>query len=276
MSGHEAARRADDLQRRAGRIAVDSSRRARNARWRSHAGMREHGAASFQYSVCSSGVKDDAGQIAPRSARSGQHSITGLSDLLTKLRDDRRAEDRRADHRGIRGGRHQTIRRAARRMAAAARASLYVMHLNDTSFDTNSGRRRPSGIEDRRIGVIGLEALSKVGARHDVHDERRRHERRSIAFRRKMSGYYLLGIEPDRARSRWQGRIRSKSKCRGTAPSCGRARQTMLNAAPAVDRRHAAGGGRGRSELAAADVDAAASCRRPSRCRGRSRARCSC
>ena len=119
-------------------------------------------------------------------------------------------------------------------LAAAARTNLYVLHINETSFDSNTGRRPPSAIEDRRIGVIGLEALANAaggymftinGAGTAVFDR----------LQAELSGYYLVGIQPDaRDRNGKPHPIRIDVPWNGAVV---RSRRQLLNAGPLVDRR---------------------------------------
>ena len=150
---------------------------------------------SYQYSVCSSGVRDDAGQIAREALDQANSSVLSLSNLLTKLKDIDEPKVVLLISEGFVVEDGPLFAEQFGRLAAAARASLYVLHLNEAAFDKDPGRRPASAIEDRRIGVVGLEALSKVargtmltinGAGLGVFDR----------IQTEISGYYLLGIEP--------------------------------------------------------------------------------
>jgi hypothetical protein len=187
---------------------------------------------SFQMNVCSTGVKDDAGQIAREALEQANTTITGLTDLFNGLRAIDGQKTVVLISEGFVVDDYQTFAETAGLMAAAARASMYVMHLNDTSFDSGSGRRPPSAIEDRRIRVLGLEALAKVargymftvnGAGEGVFDR----------IHAELSGYYLLAIEPDRRD--YDGRPHSISIQVPWNGAVVRSRQQLLNVGPAMD-----------------------------------------
>ncbi|HEY3043518.1 MAG TPA: hypothetical protein VGJ39_05820, partial [Vicinamibacterales bacterium] len=193
---------------------------------------------SYQYSVCSTGVKDDAGQIAREALEQANNSIDGLIDLFTALRPIDSPKTVLLISEGFVVDDTQKFASQLGLLAAAARASLYVLHLNDTSFDSNSGRRAPSAIEDRRIGVVGLEALANAaggslltinGAGTPVFER----------LQAELSGYYLVGIQPDpRDRDGKPHTIRIDVPWNGAVV---RARRQLMNPAPSVDLRNPQG-----------------------------------
>jgi VWFA-related protein len=190
---------------------------------------------TYQYSVCSTGVKDDAGQIAREALEIANNSINGLADLFTALRSIDAPKTVLLISEGFVVEDTQTFASQIGTLAAAARASIYVLHLNDTSFDSNTGRRPPSAIEDRRIGVVGLEALAAVaggslltinGAGTPAFDR----------LQAELSGYYLVGIQPDpRDRDGKAHSIRIDVPWNGAVV---RARRQMMNPGALVDRRN--------------------------------------
>ena len=182
--------------------------------------------------MCSTGVKDDAGQIAREALEIATNSINGLADLFVALRPIDAPKTILLISEGFVVDDIQTFANQLGQLAAAARASLYVLHLNEAAFDSNSGRRPPSAIEDRRIGVVGLEALANAaggslltinGAGNPAFDR----------LQTELSGYYLVGIQPDRARSRRQGachpdRSAVERRRRAGAPSTGERRRSWI------------------------------------------------
>ena len=187
---------------------------------------------SFQMNVCSTGVKDDAGQISREALEQANTTIENLSSLFVNLRAIDGPKTVVLISEGFVVDDYEKFAETAGLMAAAARASLYVMHLNDTSFDSNSGRRPPSAIEDRRIGVLGLQALAKVargymftvnGAGTGVFDR----------IQAELSGHYLLGIQPNRRD--YDGKPHSISIQVPWNGAVVRSRQQLLNVAPAID-----------------------------------------
>jgi len=190
---------------------------------------------TYQYSVCSTGVKDDAGQIAREALEQANTTITGLVDLLTSLRSIDGPKTLILISEGFVVDDTQAFANQLGLLAAAARTSLYVLHINETGFDTNNGRRPPSAIEDRRIGVVGLEALANAaggymftinGAGTTVFDR----------LQAELSGYYLVGIQPDpRDRDGKPHPIRIEVPWNGAVV---RSRRQMVNLAPSVDRRN--------------------------------------
>ena len=152
---------------------------------------------SYAYSVCSTGVKDDAGQIAREALEQANTTITAMADLFKSLRPIDAVKTVVLISEGFVVDDTQTFAAQMGLLAASARANLYVLHLNEAAFDSNSGRRPPSAIEDRRIGVVGMEALAAVaggtlftinGAGAPVFDR----------LQAELSGYYLVGVQPDR------------------------------------------------------------------------------
>jgi VWFA-related protein len=191
---------------------------------------------TYQYSVCSTGVKDDAGQIAREALEQANNSINGMVDLFTALRSIDAPKTVLMISEGFVVDDTQTFASELGLMAAAARANLYVLHLNETAFDSNSGRRPPSAIEDRRIGVVGLEALANAaggymftinGAGTPVFDR----------LQAELSGYYQVGIQPDpRDRDGKPHPIRIDVPWNGAVV---RSRRQLMNSAPPpVDRRN--------------------------------------
>ncbi|HVH26576.1 MAG TPA: VWA domain-containing protein [Vicinamibacterales bacterium] len=189
---------------------------------------------SYQLSVCSTGVKDDAHQIAREALEQANTTITGLNDLLISLREIDAPKTVVLISEGFVVNDYEAFADQAGVLAAAAKASLYVLHLNEASFDSNSGRRPPSAIEDRRIGVLGLEAMAKV-ARGDMFTINGAGTGVFDRIHAEISGHYLIGIEPDRRD--YDGKAHS---IRIEVPWNGaivRARRKLLNVAPPVDRR---------------------------------------
>ncbi len=190
---------------------------------------------TYQYSVCSTGVKDDAGQIAREALEQANNSIDGLVDVFTKLRTIDAPKTVLLISEGFVVDDTQTFAEQLGLLAAAARANLYVLHLNDTAFDSNSGRRPPSAIEDRRIGVVGLEALAKAaggslltinGAGTPVFER----------LQAELSGYYLVGIQPDpRDRDGKGHSIQIQVPWNGAVV---RSRRQLTNPGPFADRRN--------------------------------------
>jgi hypothetical protein len=189
---------------------------------------------SYQYSVCSSGVRDDAGQVAREALDQANSSIVGLSNLLTKLKEIDEPKTLVLITEGFVVDDSQLFAAEFERMAAAARASLYVLHLQEAAFDSNSGRRPASAIEDRRIGVVGIEALAKIarGALLTINGAG------ASAFDRiqqEISGYYLIGVEPDaRDRDGKPHPLKIEVPWNGAVV---RSRKSMLAPTRPVDRR---------------------------------------
>jgi len=95
---------------------------------------------TYAYSVCSTGVKDDAGQIAREALEQANTTITGLVDLFTSLKAIDAPKTLILISAGFVVDDTQTFANQLGLLAAAARTNLYVLHINETSFDSNSGR----------------------------------------------------------------------------------------------------------------------------------------
>jgi VWFA-related protein len=85
-------------------------------------------------------------------------------------------------------------------VTAAARASIYGVVLDDafTNMDTSQRRISPTTTEDRRLRLEGIDrlvGLSRGGVQYVSGGSTAAFERLS----RELTGYYLLGFEPDRA-----------------------------------------------------------------------------
>lgn len=192
------------------------------------------GPRSFQYTVCSSDVRDEAGLIAREALDQADHSIAGLVNLLTKLRDIDEPKSVVLISEGFVVDDSEVFAQQLERMASAARASLYVLHLNETSFDSNRGRRPTLAIEDRRIGVVGLEALSKI-ARGTMFTVNGAGTGAFDRMQQEMSGYYLIGVKPDvRDRDGKPHPIKIEVPWNGAVV---RSRRSMVYAARPVDRQ---------------------------------------
>lgn len=187
------------------------------------------------YSMCSAGVRDDASQIAQEALEQANTTITGLVDLLTNLRAIDTPKTLVLISEGFVVDDTQIFASQLGLLAAAARTSLYVLHINETAFDASTDRRRPSAVEDRRIGVVGLEALANAaggylftinGAGAPVFDR----------LQAELSGYYLVGIQPSaRDRDGKPHSIRIDVPWNGAVV---RSQRQLVNAAPFVDRRN--------------------------------------
>ena len=190
---------------------------------------------TFAYTTCSAGVREDAAQIAREALDQAGDAIDDLVELFTNLRGIGAPKTLILISGGFAIEDSETFASQLGLLAAAARTSLYVLHVNETGFDSNSGRGAPSVIEDRRVRVAGLEALATAAGGHlftisgagtTVFDR----------LKAELSGYYLLGIQPD-PRDR-DGRPHST---RIEVPWTGavvRAHRQLMNAAPFVDRRN--------------------------------------
>ena len=152
---------------------------------------------------------------------------------------------------------YQTFAEDAGLMAAAARASLYVMHLNDSRVRlraADGGRRRRSRIAGSAYWVWKRWRRSARGYMFTVNGAG------TGAFDRlqaELSGHYLLGIQPDPPRLRRQAAFDQhpgavERRRRAVAPAA-------AERGAGLRPQHAAESGGGRPELAAAAVDAAAS-----------------
>ena len=191
----------------------------------------------------------------PRSGQQLDHRVERPAD---EPAGHRRAEDRRADLRRVRRRTTTSFCRAARACwrRRRGRACTCSISTRPRSTATAAGGRR------RR---------SKIGASASSASRRWPRSRAATMFtingagtgvfdriHGEISGYYLLGVEPDRARSRRQGAsIRIEVPWNGAVV---RARRQLLNLTPPVDRRSPTESGRGRAQVAAADGGAAGSC----------------
>jgi len=81
-------------------------------------------------------------------------------------------------------------------LAATARAAIYAMRLDRSMFDTPGQSARQFPFEDRAAGIASLDAL--VGrARGTVFEVLGSGEIPFERLSREVSGYYLIGIEPE-------------------------------------------------------------------------------
>jgi tetratricopeptide (TPR) repeat protein len=189
---------------------------------------------TYAYSVCSTGVKDDAGQIAREALEQANTTISGLSNLMATLKEIEGPKIVVLITEGFVVDDYVTFADSAALLAAAADSSLYVLHLAETTFDSGSGRRPPSAIEDRRIGVVGIEALAKA-ARGSMFEVNGAGVGVFERIQAEISGHYILAVEPDpRDRDGRPHPIRIEVPWNGAVV---RARKQMVNATAAALRQ---------------------------------------
>lgn len=117
-------------------------------------------------------------------------------------------------------------------LAAASRTSLYVMRLDNTTFDASNPRMARDPFGDRRVQLEGLEML--VGsARGTMFEITGRPEAIFDRIDAEISGYYLVGVESDpRDRDGKSHPVRVEVNRRGVQV---RSRRQLLNT-PADER----------------------------------------
>jgi tetratricopeptide (TPR) repeat protein len=146
------------------------------------------------YVECTTRVEDEADLLAQGSEQRGLATIRGLGTLLTGLRSIDAPKTVVLLTEGFIVNDGQTMVAEIGGMAAAARASLYVLQLDDTPDVT--AKRGSGSLDDRQLRTAELEALAGA-ARGDVF---RVAGAGDVAFgrvRSELAGYYLLGVESD-------------------------------------------------------------------------------
>lgn len=131
-------------------------------------------------------------------------------------------------------------------LAAASRTSLYVLRLDNTTFDVSNGKLPRDPFGDRRVQLEGLETL--VGAaRGAMFEITGKPEAIFDRIDAEISGYYLVGVESDpRDRDGRTHPVRVDVSRRGVQV---RSRRQLLNT-PADERP-----GRSRHQAAAAALN---------------------
>ena len=168
---------------------------------------------------CATQVENEARQLAQRGEQRGLDAIRGLAALLTGLRSIDAPKTVVLLTEGFIVDDGQASAAEIGGMAAAARASLYVLELDGSPDVTDS--RGSGSPDDRQTRKAGLDVLAGA-ARGNVFRVVGAGDAAFGRMRSELSGYYLLGVEPMPAIGTAR-RIRSVSKCRGTARSSGRA-----------------------------------------------------
>ena len=186
-------------------------------------------------SACSNDVKQAAGQIAGEALEQTNTSTRALVSLFTGLRAINAPKTVLLISEGFIVDDPQTFAKEIGLLAAAARASVYVLHLNEGAFDSNSRRRSQSVLDRRQTGVMGLEALANaaggslftmIGAGTQIFDR----------LQAELSGYYLIGIQPGpRDRNGKPHSIRIDVPWNGAVV---RSNRQVVNVAPFADRRN--------------------------------------
>jgi hypothetical protein len=189
---------------------------------------------TFAYNQCSTGVKDDANQVAREALEEADRTVTGLSDLLTTLSDIEAPKTVVLISQGFVVQEFEVFAERASVLAAAARATVYSMHLNEAALDPTAGQRVVTMVEDRRVRVRGLEALAKAsrGAMFTINGAG------TGAFERleaELGGYYLIGLESNpRDRDGRPHAIRIEVPWNGATV---RSRNQILNATLSIEHR---------------------------------------
>jgi len=188
---------------------------------------------SGAFQDCLTEVNSEAQQLGREAQEQGNVSIRGLNNLFASLKTFDAPKTVVLISEGFVVEDTEALATELGSMAAAARASLYVLHLDEQSFDMSSSRRTTESNDDRRARTVGLDALASA-ARGDVLNVSGSGASFFDRIQSEISGYYLLGIESDpRDRDGKAHPIRIEVPRRGAIV---RSRRQMLDAAVA-DRR---------------------------------------
>jgi VWFA-related protein len=160
----------------------------------SSAGQR--GAGASEVVGCYSQMKSEAEQIAADARQKARDSIAGLKALLDRLPPSSTPKVLVFISEGLVTANESSQLAWLEAKAAASHVTLYALHLQASDYD--AARRRPAVTysEDRAVLEEGLYYLTGV-TRGDVF---RVLSNSDFAFQRlafELSGYYLLGFEPE-------------------------------------------------------------------------------
>jgi VWFA-related protein len=148
--------------------------------------------------VCVSDVRAEALAIAQDARERARQSIRGLRTLIDSLPPSQTPKMLVLISEGLVVDREATQLAWLDARAAAAHATIYSLHLESSSFDASRPRPAARPAVDRALQEEGLQQLAQA-TRGDVF---RILSNSDFAFQRlalELSGYYLLGFEPDPA-----------------------------------------------------------------------------
>ncbi len=151
-------------------------------------------------SPCPREVEQEAREIAQLYQQRSQTTMRGVESLLVSLSSIDAPKIIVFVSSGVPVAFGDTDTAALARYAAAAHATIYVLHLDGGTFaiDASTSQRSPSAVEDRGINLHGLESIagstrgavfSSIGDGANAFDR----------IAREMAAYYLLSVESDPA-----------------------------------------------------------------------------
>ena len=158
-----------------------------------------HGGSSFQVQdpdaeICAMQVMNDARQLAFDGRREGQQTVDGLRQLLVGLRRIDAPKTLLMITEGFVADTRQSEILELGNLAAAARTSLYALHLDSRTFGVAESLASTARLEDRNVRDEGLNLLASsmrgslfriVSGADGVFGR----------IESELSGYYLIGVE---------------------------------------------------------------------------------
>jgi len=195
------------------------------------------------FNLCEADVSNEGQELGRQTELQARETIQGLTSLFSGLRLLEAPKTVLLVSEGFATEDPDGIATDLGGMAAAARASLYVLHLDDDVFDLGNGRRPTTPTADRRLRAQGIETLA-AAAGGDVFKVVAASEPIFSRIESELSGYYLLGVESDPRDADGKTRPISVDVARGGALV--RAHRQFL------DARSATGGSRPQQAVTAA------------------------
>lgn len=156
------------------------------------------GATGSELMICRKAVLEEAGIIAAYAHERARNTLAGLHNILARLGSSETPKTIVLVSEGlvIDGERYATANLA--RAVAAAHATIYALKPEPSDSDAAQARASQSRTRDRAVREEGLSAVTRIGGGElfrIIADP-------DFAFERlasELSGYYLLGFEPEAA-----------------------------------------------------------------------------
>ena len=147
-----------------------------------------------QFSICRGQIESEALEVADQAAGQSDETVHALRELFTSLKTIDAPKTVILLSEGFIATDAADLATELGHLAADARSSLYVLYMDDRSFEAAESRQALMTSDDRHERSVGLEALATAargallavtGQGTQVFDQ----------IQSELSGYYLLGIE---------------------------------------------------------------------------------
>ena len=169
--------------------------RGNDMAWENAIGRICAGATGPSLEACVSDLQSEAMTLWTEVTRRAQQTVDGLRSLIQTMKEMPGPKTLILLSQGFSVEEARQDVQAIARLAADARVSIYVLHIDMPSFDIADAQPSATRLEDERVLSEGLDTLAGAsrGARFRIVGSG---EGVFARVARELSGYYLLGFEP--------------------------------------------------------------------------------